>query len=162
MAVQHAGVGRAEPLGVGFPELRRASSFEYRSRIKIGSLPLVHIVRGIDPSTGARPPAIGVVAIGQVALGVVAIGQLACGVITVGQAALGLGWGIGQLSCGLLAAGQVAAGALGSVGQVALGPHAVGLVQDPAPWAALAWIAGGLMLALAAMRRTQRLGPLAG
>jgi hypothetical protein len=146
----------------GQPELRRSSSYEYRSRLRVGSLPLVHIVRGVDPSTGARPPAIGVIAIGQVALGVIAIGQLAVGVITVGQAAIGLGWGIGQLSCGLLAAGQIAAGALGSVGQVALGPHALGLVQDHAPWAAVAWILGGLALGLVALRRLKRIGAVVG
>src|SRR3954469_20411257 len=97
--------------------IRKPSTYEYRSRLKVGSLPLVHVVRGVDPSTGARPPAIGVIAVGQVALGVVAVGQLAVGVITVGQAAIGLGWGVGQLACGLLAAGQIAAGALGAVGQ---------------------------------------------
>jgi hypothetical protein len=144
------------------PELRRSSSFEYRSRIKIGSLPLVHIVRGIDPSTGSRPPAIGIIAIGQVAMGVVAIGQLAIGGITVGQAAIGLGWGVGQLACGLLAAGQVAAGAFGAVGQVALGPHALGLVQDHTPWAAITWIVGGLILALATAHRLRRVGTIVG
>src|SRR3954471_12854433 len=133
--------------------VRKPSTYEYRSRLKVGSLPLIHIVRGVDPSTGARPPAIGVIAIGQVALGVIAIGQLAIGGITVGQGALGLGWGVGQLACGLLAGGQIAAGALGSVGQVALGPHALGLVQDAGPWAAVAWIAGGILLGVTAVQR---------
>jgi len=144
------------------PELRRTSSFEYRSRLKIGSLPLVHFVRGIDPSTGTRPPAIGVIAIGQVAMGAVAIGQLAIGGIAIGQAAVGLGWGIGQLACGLLAAGQVAAGVMGAVGQVALGAHALGLVQDGAPWGAVCWIVTGVLLGLVMVRRLRRVGPLIG
>jgi hypothetical protein len=144
------------------PELRRSSSFEYRSRLKIGSLPIVHFVRGIDPSTGTRPPAIGVIAVGQVAIGAIAIGQLAIGGIAVGQAAVGLGWGIGQLACGLLAAGQVAAGTLGAVGQVALGPHPLGLVQDHSPWAAITWIVTGMLLGLAMLRRLRRVGPLVG
>jgi hypothetical protein len=143
-------------------ELRTSSSFEYRSRLKVGGLPLVHVVRGIDPSTGSRPPAVGVIAVGQVAIGAVAVGQLAIGVFTVGQAAIGLGFGVGQLACGLLAAGQVAAGVLGSVGQVALGPHALGLVQDHAPWAALAWLVGGLMLGTTMLARLRRLGALIG
>ena len=46
-----------------FEAIRKPSSYEYRSRLKIGALPLVHIVRGVDPSTGARPPAIGIIAI---------------------------------------------------------------------------------------------------
>jgi hypothetical protein len=140
--------------------VRKPSTYEYRSRLKVGSLPLVHIVRGVDPSTGTRPPAIGVIAIGQVALGVVAIGQLAVGGVAIGQAALGIGWGIGQLATGVLAAGQVAAGAIGSVGQVALGPQPLGLIEGAGPWAALAWLAGGLILAACVWRRVRQLGPL--
>ena len=140
--------------------VRKPSTYEYRSRLRVGSLPLVHIVRGVDPSTGARPPAIGIIAIGQVAMGVVAIGQLAVGGIAIGQAALGLGWGVGQLATGILAAGQVAAGALGSVGQVALGPQPLGLIEEGGPWAAVAWLVGGLTLALCVWRRLYTLGPL--
>src|SRR5438270_5875739 len=152
MAVQESSAP-AEPV-------RRISTYEYRSRLRIGSLPLIHIVRGVDPSTGARPPAIGIIAIGQVAMGVVAIGQLAVGGIAIGQAALGLGWGIGQLATGILAAGQVAAGAIGSVGQVALGPQPLGLIEESGPWAATAWLIGGVVLALCVWRRLQTLGPL--
>jgi hypothetical protein len=144
------------------PELRLSSSFEFKSRLRIGSLPLVHVVRGIDPSTGTRPPAIGVIAVGQVAMGLIAVGQLAIGGIAVGQGAIGLGWGIGQIACGVLAAGQVAAGAIGSVGQVALGAHALGLVQDHAPWAALAWLVAGVVLGIATLRRLGHLGVLVG
>src|SRR3954470_3439544 len=140
--------------------VRKSSTFEYRSRLRIGSLPLIHIVRGVDPSTGARPPAIGVIAIGQVAMGVVAIGQLAVGGIAIGQAALGLGWGMGQLATGILAAGQVAAGALGSVGQVALGPQPLGLIEEHGPWAAVTWLIGGLVMAMFVLRRLRTLGPL--
>ena len=152
MAAQES-MAPAEPV-------RKPSTYEYRSRLKVGSLPLVHIVRGVDPSTGARPTAIGVIAIGQVAIGVIAIGQLAIGAIAVGQAALGLGWGIGQLAAGLLAAGQVAAGALGSVGQVALGPQSLGLIEVNGPWAAGAWLVGGLVMAMCLLRRLRTLGPL--
>jgi hypothetical protein len=140
--------------------VRKPSTYEYRSRLKIGSLPLIHIVRGVDPSTGARPPAIGVIAIGQVAMGVIAIGQLAVGGIAIGQAALGLGWGVGQLATGILAAGQVAAGAIGSIGQVALGPQPLGLIEENGPWAAAAWLLGGVVLALCVWRRLHTLGPL--
>jgi len=57
------------------------SSFEYRSRLKVFGLPLVHIVRGIDPSSGKRPTAIGVIAIGQVAVGVLAIAAAALSLV---------------------------------------------------------------------------------
>jgi hypothetical protein len=137
-----------------------AMSFEYRSRLRIGRLPLVHVVRGIDPSTGRRPPAVGVIAVGQIAIGVVAVGQVALGAISVGQAAIGLGWGIGQAACGLLAAGQVAAGLLGAVGQVALAPRTFGMVEGNGAWVALGWLVGGALLLAAIARRRSRLAPL--
>jgi hypothetical protein len=137
------------------------ASFEYRSRLRIGRLPLVHVVRGIDPSTGRRPPAVGVIAVGQVAVGVIAVGQVALGAISVGQAAIGLGWGIGQAACGLLAAGQVAAGLLGALGQVALGPRAIGMVHvDGVFWVALGWAVAGVCLLAAVARRRRRLAAL--
>ena len=136
------------------------ASFEYRSRLKVMGLPLVHIVRGIDPSSGRRPTAVGVVAIGQVAVGLVAIGQVAVGAISLGQASIGLGWGIGQLAFGMLAAGQVGAGLLGSVGQIAVGPHALGMATDPGLWVAVGWLLGGLLMLSALRRRRRRLAPL--
>ena len=137
-----------------------SASFEYRSRLRIGRLPLLHVVRGIDPSTGRRPPAVGVIAVGQIAVGVVAVGQVALGAISVGQAAIGLGWGIGQAACGLLAAGQVAAGMLGAVGQVALGPRAIGMIHLGGAWVALGWLAGGVCVLAAIVRRRRRLAPM--
>jgi len=136
------------------------ASFEYRSRLKVMGLPLVHIVRGIDPSSGRRPTAVGVVAIGQVAVGLIAIGQVAVGAISLGQASIGLGWGIGQLAFGLLAAGQVGAGLIGSVGQIAAGPHALGMATDPGLWVAVGWLVGGLVMLSALRRRRRRLAPL--
>src|SRR5579862_6395496 len=154
-----AEAGGAGPGGAG-PVKERAVSFEYRSRLKVGRLPLVHVVRGIDPSTGRRPPAVGVIAVGQIAIGIVAVGQVALGAISVGQAAIGLGWGIGQAACGLLAAGQVAAGILGAVGQVALGPRAIGMIHLGGAWAAIGWLAGGACVLAAIARRRRRLVPL--
>jgi len=138
----------------------RPSSFEYRSRLKVFGLPLVHVVRGIDPSSGRRPTAVGIIAVGQVAVGVIAIGQVALGGIALGQASIGLGWGIGQLAFGLLAAGQVAAGLLGAAGQLAVAPHALGMVTDTGLFVAAGWLVAGVLLAIAAERRRRRLGPL--
>jgi len=152
MAAQECWVPAADPAA--------SPAFEYRSRLKIGRLPLVHVVSGIDPSTGRRPPAVGVLAVGQVAIGVIAVGQVAIGAISIGQAAIALGWGVGQLAWGMLAAGQVAAGLLGSVGQVALGPRAIGMVHADGAWVALGWLVAGLMLAAAVAQRRRRLAPL--
>ena len=138
------------------------SSFEYRSRLKVFGLPLVHVVRGIDPSSGRRPTAVGIIAIGQVAVGVISIGQVAIGGIALGQASIGLGWGIGQLAFGLLAAGQVGAGLLGAAGQLAVAPHALGMVTDTGMFVAAGWLVAGVLLAIAAERRRRRLEPLLG
>jgi hypothetical protein len=136
------------------------SSFEYRSRLKVFGLPLVHVVRGIDPSSGRRPTAVGVIAVGQVAVGLVAVGQVAVGAISLGQASIGLGWGIGQLAFGMIAVGQVAAGLLGAAGQLAVAPHALGMVTDTGMFVAAGWLITGLLLAFAARRRQRRLGAL--
>ena len=116
-------------------------------------MPLVHVVRGIDPSSGRRPTAVGVIAVGQVAVGLVAIGQVAVGAISLGQASIGLGWGIGQLAFGMMAAGQVAAGLLGAAGQLAVAPHALGMVTDTGLFVAAGWLMAGVLLAVAAARR---------
>jgi len=120
----------------------------------------VHVVRGVDPSSGRRPPAIGVIAVGQIAVGLIAIGQVAFGVISIGQAAVGLGWGIGQLAFGLIAAGQVACGAIGAIGQIAVGPVSLGMVTSVGPWVAAGWALGGLLLTVLTGNRRLR-APLA-
>jgi hypothetical protein len=142
------------------PDRPTPISFEYRSRLRFGGLPLIHVVRGIDPSSGRRPPAVGLIAVGQVAVGLIAIGQVAIGFISIGQAAIGLGWGIGQLAFGLIAAGQVAAGLLGAVGQIATGPHGLGMVSAAGPWVAFGWLLGGACLAAAMAEKRRRLAPL--
>ena len=85
-ATPPVGVGRVEQVEQVEPGGQAPSSFEYRSRLKVFGLPLVHVVRGIDPSSGRRPTAVGIIAVGQVAVGVIAIGQVAVGGISLGQA----------------------------------------------------------------------------
>ena len=161
MAAQ-AGSARTDeaPVEPTAPPDHAPSSFEYRSRLKVFGLPLVHVVRGIDPSSGRRPTAVGIIAVGQIAVGVLAIGQVAIGGISVGQASIGLGWGIGQLAFGLLAAGQVAAGLFGAAGQLAVAPHALGMVTDTGLFVATGWLITGVLLAMAAARRRRRLRAL--
>lgn len=126
---------------------------EYRSRITVLGVPLVHVVRGLDPSTGRVRPAVGVIAVGQVAVGGIAIGQLAVGGVAMGQASFGLVGGVGQLAAGALAVGQMAFGALAAVGQVAVAPLPLGLIPVGTGLAGLALaLAGGLWGALALVR----------
>jgi hypothetical protein len=99
---------------------------EFKSHLKIGTLPLVHITLGINPETGKRLWAKGVIAIGRKAAGIIAIGQLAIGIISIGQLSISLLIALGQLSiAGLFAAGQAGIGAV-AIGQVAVGFVAIG------------------------------------
>src|SRR4051812_5372000 len=125
-----AQTGSARTDGEPEPTEHAPSSFEYRSRLKVFGLPLVHVVRGIDPSSGRRPTAIGIIAIGQVAVGVIAIGQVAIGGISLGQAAIGLGWGIGPLAVGVLAPREGGAGFFRAARALALAPPPLRMGTD--------------------------------
>jgi hypothetical protein len=125
----------------GFPISGRGMGYEYMSETSLFGLPLVHIVSGLDPSTGRPRIAKGIIAIGNIAVGVLAIGGLSFGVVSFGGLALGLlalgGAAVGLLlALGGMAIGLVAIGG-GAIGYYALGGGAFGVhplggnVQDP-------------------------------
>jgi len=99
---------------------------EYRSRARWAGLPLLHYSQGINPETGRRTVARGVLAVGRMAVGVIAVGQASLGLVAVGQFAVGLGFGLGQATSGVLCLGQLAVGALFAAGQLANGYIAIG------------------------------------
>lgn len=134
---------------------------EYKSRLAIGGLPLVHIAHGIDPQTGRTRVAKGIIAMGEVAVGVLAVGNMAFGAVAFGGIAGGLvscggisiaiflavgglamgGFSFGAVSLGVISLGGAAAG-LYSFGGVVWGFHALGEnSRDPEamrfflPWA---------------------------
>ena len=111
---------------------------EYRSRIEILGLPLVHLASGIDPETGRPRVAKGIIAVGNVAIGVVAIGGLAVGGLTLGGMSLGVLGAIGGLAVGGIAFGG------GALGLVAIGGAAVGLVAAGGGAAGYYAIGGGV------------------
>lgn len=108
-----------------------ASAFgrEYKSERTWFGLPLVHIAFGVDPRTGKKRHAKGIVAIGDAATGVVAIGGAAYGGFCFGGFAAGVfafgGLSLGLFALGGLAAGIVAWGGVG-IGAIALGGLALG------------------------------------
>jgi hypothetical protein len=111
----------------GFMMGGRLFGYEYRSRIEIFRLPLVHIALGYNISalTGRLRVAKGIIAIGNVAVGVVAIGGLSIGVVSLGALALGLA-AFGGVAIGLLlAVGGLAVG-LVAIGGCAFGYYAFG------------------------------------
>jgi tRNA A-37 threonylcarbamoyl transferase component Bud32 len=108
----------------------RAFGSEYRSKATLFGLPLVHIATGIDPVTGKKRVAKGIIAIGDLAVGGLALGGGAFGVVALGGGAIGL-ISLGGFSLGLLlAVGGMAVGALalggGAIGVIAAGGAAYG------------------------------------
>ena len=93
--------------------------YEYKSRIRLFGLPLVHINVGFG-LTRAK----GILAIGTVAQGFIAIGAVSMGVIALGALSLGI-IAVGAFALALLALGGIAVGFL-AIGGVAVGIYALG------------------------------------
>jgi hypothetical protein len=101
--------------------------WEYKSKMTVMGLPLVHIVTGRDPKTGRVGKAVGVIAIGRIAFGVLALGQLAIGVVPIGQLAFGALFALGQGAfAGYYAVGQLAVASSFAAGQIAVAASAIG------------------------------------
>lgn len=99
---------------------------EFRSHAELLGWPLLHYTNGINPQTGRRMVAKGVIAVGRLAVGGIAFGHASCGLLAFGQAALGILFGLGQACTGLYALGQLALGGSFGVGQLATGETAIG------------------------------------
>lgn len=128
-------VGRDTPRVVCQTCLQRGLilGYEFQSRTRFGSWPLIHICSGMDPVTMRPRIAKGVVAIGNIAVGGLAIGGVACGLVSLGGASLGLllalgggavgfGLSVGGLAIGSVALGGAAVGFMYAVGGGAIGP----------------------------------------
>ena len=112
---------------------RQLTGFDYRSRLHIFGLPLVHICRG-----GLEVPGVakGIIAIGDIAVGFIAVGGLAVGFFTVGAVGFGVitvaGLAVSLLAVAAVGIGGcvVAACGLGYWvwGLVAIGVHAHGAI----------------------------------
>jgi RNA polymerase sigma factor (sigma-70 family) len=114
-------------------------TFEYKSSWTLLGLPLVHVRSGRPHGEKLRP-AVGWIAIGDLAFGLVAVGGMAVGGISCGGLSAGL-LAVGGVSLGGLAFGGLALG-IAAVGGLAIGYLAHG-------GCALAWHAaqGGLVVA---------------
>ncbi len=118
--------------------------FEWKSRARIGSWPLVHVCLGNDAATLRPRVACGVIAIGGIAVGGLAIGGVTLGLVSlggvsigivaaVGGVAAGLGLSFGGFALGSVAIGGLAIGLEHAVGGAAFAPHVVdGMHCDPA------------------------------
>lgn len=117
---EYIAVNRAELKEV----VRHVYTYEYRSKLTIGNLPLLHINIG----RGFRV-AKGIIAIGNISVGLFSLGCLSLGLLSLG------GFAFGFLAIGGIALGGVSLGGL-SVGYLAIGGMAIGI-----------YAAGGLAIA---------------
>lgn len=106
---------------------------DYRSKVHIFGLPLVHIATGIDPETGRMRVAKGIIAIGTYAIGLIALGGVSFGGLCLGGVSIGLVT-LGGLSVGLFGALgglaislYLAVGGAAISGYIAIGGFAFGL-----------------------------------
>lgn len=117
-------------------------SYEYRSKIQVLGLPLIHIAQGIDPKTGMPRIARGFIAIGNIALGVIAVGGFAFGLLSLGGITIGglvfAGIGIGVISFGglavslFLSVGGLAISLKYAVGGLGIAPYVIDAARtDP-------------------------------
>ena len=117
----------------GQPRPHYMFGYEYKSKIEILGLPLVHVAYGMDPETGRIRIAKGIIAIGNIALGLIAIGGLALGGLAISGLALGF-FALGGVALsffaslgGLAISGYLAVGGLAIAGQIAAGGMAISL-----------------------------------
>lgn len=107
------------------PEVSRKLSYEYRSKATLFGLPWLHVTLGVNPATGRKRRARGIVALGTAPVGVIAFGDVAVGIVACGIFGYGL-VSISIVAVGLVAAGSVAVGLLLAMGGVAVAPIAMG------------------------------------
>jgi predicted Ser/Thr protein kinase len=120
------------------PEVSRKLSYEYRSQTTLFGWPLLHVALGINPATGRKRSAKGIIAVGTAPRGVIAFGDVAVGVIACGIFGYGL-ISISVVAVGGVALGSVAVGLLLALGGVAVAPVALG-------GAAFGWYANGAIV----------------
>ncbi|MGB0581814.1 MAG: protein kinase domain-containing protein, partial [Limisphaerales bacterium] len=108
--------------------MRDALGWEYKTESNILGLPLLHVTSGIDPKTGQKRRAKGIVAIGENATGVFAFGTIAKGVFAFGALGIGLFADAG-LGVGLFALAGLGIGLIGSYAGLSIAPVAIGGVS---------------------------------
>ena len=107
------------------PEMRYAMGGEYRSKITIGGIPLLHIAWGKDLKTGKPRIARGIIAVGDIAHGAFAFGGVAKGGFAFGGLAIGI-VAIGGLGVGVISLSGMALALLFAYGGFAIAPVAIG------------------------------------
>ena len=107
------------------PEASRKLSYEYRSKATLFGLPWLHVAIGVNPATGRKRSAKGIIALGSAPRGVIAFGDVAVGVIACGIFGYGV-VSIAVVAVGMFALGSAAVGLWWAMGGVAVAPVAIG------------------------------------
>ena len=119
------------------PEASRKLGYEYRSKTTLFGWPLLHVAMGVEPTTGRKRRARGIIAMGTAPRGVIAFGDVAVGVIAFGIFGYGL-LSISVVAVGVVAVGSAAVGLWLGMGAAVVAPVAIG-------GAALGYYANGAM-----------------
>ena len=107
------------------PAMRHMMGVEYRSKRTVFGWPLLHVAYGMDPRTGKKRVARGIVAVGDSAVGLIAFGGVARGGFAFGGLAIGV-VAFGGFAAGLFSLGGFAIGLLIAYGGFAFGGVAFG------------------------------------
>ncbi len=109
--------------------IKKEFRYEYKSKLQIRGVPLVHINFGLGMYTAKGIIAIGNIAIGLISLGFLSLGIIAFGLLAIGLIALGL-LSLGIVSCAVISFGIFSFGAIAfgylSFGAVAIGKYSLG------------------------------------
>jgi predicted Ser/Thr protein kinase len=107
------------------PEVSRKLSYEYRTKTTLFGWPLLHVAIGVNPATGRKRTAKGIIAVGCNPRGVIAFGDEAVGVIACGIFGFGL-VSFSVVGVGVFACGSVAVALVFAMGGMAIAPVAMG------------------------------------
>ena len=107
------------------PEVSRRLSYEYRTKASLFGLPLIHVALGINPATGRKRTATGIIALGSSPRGLFAFGDIAVGLVACGLFSLGV-VSISVVAIGVLAVGSLAVGLVFAMGGLAMAPVVMG------------------------------------
>lgn len=110
--------GQSEPQKITVSFDLKKLCFEYKSKVRIGKLPLVHV------NIGFGRTAKGFIAVGLASVGVVSVGIFSLGIFALGVLCLGV-IGFASVSFGLVSFGGVAIGLI-ALGGVAVGVYSMG------------------------------------
>lgn len=115
--------------GSRYTRFKSIKHFEYRSKLQIANIPLVHINFGsFKNDEGKVRIAKGIFAIGNISIGVFSLGLLSIGILSIGVLSIALLCAISVLAIAYFSIGAIAIGYI-SLGSVAIGIYSIGAIS---------------------------------